>query len=368
MSSNNYDSNINTGNYEEYFLLYVDRELDPQQMKMVESFVDANPHLRAELELLMDSTLTPETFSFDKTSLMADKMQLPSPHEELLLYIDEELPAKQRNIVELEIASNNEYASLHAQLLKARLDPDEVVPYPNKKELYRRTGSIVAFRPWMRVAAAVILMAGASGMYLSRQQDSHTTGFANAFPADTHKKNENVTVVKPSSTEKIVAPTEDKRNAAATTEEKQNEVANVITVKDKRKLNLPLQKMKLLPQQIQEQQIAQSPKQNAANDIANVVSEIPKVPMTTVGEFENTGVVNNSVVTKTPAMTLNNGTATEGPGNEKTQVEPKVASNERKGSVKGFLRKATRLIEKKTGIDPTSDGELLIGMVAVNLK
>jgi hypothetical protein len=41
----------------------------------------------------------------------------------------------------------------------------------------------------------------------------------------------------------------------------------------------------------------------------------------------------------------------------------------KKGSVKGFLRKATRLIEKRTGFDPTNEnGELLLGVVAVKLK
>ncbi|HEU0065523.1 MAG TPA: hypothetical protein VFQ58_10840, partial [Flavisolibacter sp.] len=46
-----------------------------------------------------------------------------------------------------------------------------------------------------------------------------------------------------------------------------------------------------------------------------------------------------------------------------------VADNNHKGSLKSFLRKAARVIEKKTGIDPANENEeLLIGAVAVKLN
>ena len=42
--------------------------------------------------------------------------------------------------------------------------------------------------------------------------------------------------------------------------------------------------------------------------------------------------------------------------------------NDKKGSFRGFLRKATRFIERRTGINPTNeDDELLIGAVAIKL-
>jgi hypothetical protein len=45
-----------------------------------------------------------------------------------------------------------------------------------------------------------------------------------------------------------------------------------------------------------------------------------------------------------------------------------LASVNKKGSVRGFLRKATRFIERRTGINPVNeDDELLIGVVAIKL-
>jgi vesicle coat complex subunit len=81
---------------------------------------------------------------------------------------------------------------------------------------------------------------------------------------------------------------------------------------------------------------------------ANLIPEV-STPSIDVSHKEN---LNNLVVTSTsPERTTGIGTQTN------------------KGSVRGLLRKATRLIEKRTGIDPTNDdGELLIGAVALRLK
>ena len=56
---------INRNNYEEFFLLYVDGELDAAQQHTVENFVQQNPDLAVELEMLLHTKLTPESISFD---------------------------------------------------------------------------------------------------------------------------------------------------------------------------------------------------------------------------------------------------------------------------------------------------------------
>src|SRR2546421_4851006 len=47
----------------------------------------------------------------------------------------------------------------------SKLDGTERVTYPNKEELYRRTQKIVPFKTWMRIAAAIILIAFMGMLY-----------------------------------------------------------------------------------------------------------------------------------------------------------------------------------------------------------
>ena len=61
---------INTTNYEEYFLLYVDNELTPAEKDAVEKFVLQHPALQEEFSLLKQTVLAPEMIEFgDKQSL-----------------------------------------------------------------------------------------------------------------------------------------------------------------------------------------------------------------------------------------------------------------------------------------------------------
>ncbi len=61
---------INTTNYEEYFLLYIDNELSTEQKTAVENFIEANPRYQKEFELLKQTFLTPEHIEFEDKVLL----------------------------------------------------------------------------------------------------------------------------------------------------------------------------------------------------------------------------------------------------------------------------------------------------------
>ena len=63
--------NINRHNYEELFLLYIDGEMNAEQKQMVEAFAEANPDLKEELEMLKETVL----FA-DSDLVFADKASL----------------------------------------------------------------------------------------------------------------------------------------------------------------------------------------------------------------------------------------------------------------------------------------------------
>src|ERR1700712_4222508 len=96
---------INRNNYEELFLLYVDDELDAELKIAVENFVQQNPDLAVEFNMLLQTKLVAEgTIFLDKENLLRTEGNSinASNHEEyFLLYIDNELSAAKREEVEM---------------------------------------------------------------------------------------------------------------------------------------------------------------------------------------------------------------------------------------------------------------------------
>lgn len=342
---------IHRGNYEEFFILYMDNELSEEQVKMVDEFVAAHPDLKAELEMLISTKLPLEEFSFDKTGLLAENMKLSSVDEDLLLYIDNELPAGEKKKVELELASNEDYQLQHQVLLQTKLDPSETIAYPNKKELYRREERVVSIKIWMRVAAAVIVIAVGGILYFQNSSpSSSTTSPITAGPSKNIQKNE----VKNDQPSQVVPPSVNynKNEIAVSNTPKKEVTQNKISDKTDVKVESP----------VQQNEIAYTPEEVKEDVIERpVVKNIEAIRDNNIEE--TTASVNKEFVTSSLANRLDNSSGDD----EKIEID--YASNDdRKGSLKGFLRKATRMIEKRTGIDPTNDGELLIGAVAINLK
>lgn len=360
MSFNTNDTNttINLGNYEEYFILYMDNELNTEQVKMVEAFLLLHPDLQAELELLLSTKLPAEDFSMNKEALLAASMKMSAIDEELLLYIDNELPVEKKKILELELASNKQYQLQHQLLLQTRLDATEVVVYPNKEELYHRTERVLPFKLWMRIAAVVLVMATMGVLYF-------TSNDAASVPPQT------VAEIKPTpkSSEPLQGhgktPSADQALqqtiAVNRVEQKQNEVA---AITNKKVAN------KDVHDAVEETNAI------AANTVVNDIAvEHPSAKGTTAIDFNATTeavtasfdpseqILNTSPVTSVLSQRNTiNATATAVP-------QHAVASDNEKGSFKSFFRKATRLIERKTGIEPANDNdELLIGAVALKLN
>ena len=131
---------INLGNYEEYFILYMDNELSAEQKLLVEKFISSHPHLADELEVLMNTRLPVDEVSFHgKDDLLASAMKATIVDESLLLYIDNELTASDKAAVEDKIKADENYALQHTALMQTKLDSSEKILHPNKKELYRNT-------------------------------------------------------------------------------------------------------------------------------------------------------------------------------------------------------------------------------------
>ncbi|WP_343700347.1 hypothetical protein [Chitinophaga sp.] len=152
---------IHISNYEEFLYSYVDGELNAAETAALEAFLDAHPHLRQELEVLMATRLVPEkevVFDAKSSLYRSSTVNLQNYEPFLLSYIDGELNVEEAAAVE-QFAATHPAVQQELEIWKAtRLQPDLNVRFENKAALYRHTATVRRMRPayWWAAAAAVV--------------------------------------------------------------------------------------------------------------------------------------------------------------------------------------------------------------------
>lgn len=146
-------------NYEEYFLLYVDNELNAEQRLAVEDFVAQNEDLRVELEMVQQTILSSDTIRFkEKESLLKKESGISIHNYEayFLLSVDDELNSKEKDSVEKFVLQHPNLQDEFTFLHQTKLKPETLV-FKNKEVLLRKERRVVPIF-WMRmsVAAAVL--------------------------------------------------------------------------------------------------------------------------------------------------------------------------------------------------------------------
>jgi anti-sigma factor RsiW len=340
--------NIDRYNYEEYFLLYVDNELPVDQKKQVERFVKHNPDLEEELVMLQQSRLIPDNnIVFEGKELLMKEnnnslINSGNYEEWLVLYVDDELSNEERTRVE-------QFAALHAQVqaelnlfLQTKLQAEEV-KFPNKELLYKRENKVrVISMTWWRVAAAILIIgAGITTYSVLNTKDNEA---ASGHVAERQ-------LVKPKPTDQ-----QSRQSDAAVSVEDKNQVAviNPRNVRSSREKLPQKQTTKESPDNL----IAGS--EIAADETkkrAEVISEL--------NTLESNSEMNTASIQAKPQQIINESNVT----NQVSETPDDYATNNENKRLRGIFRKATRFIERTSGINPANDdNRVLIGAVAVNLK
>lgn len=156
---------ITRNNYEEYFLLYADDELSAAEKIAVEEFVMLNPDLREELITLQQLKIKPEAnIIFENKNLLFKQSNENSfinnnnYEEYFILYADDELNHETKIVVEKFVHANPSLQQEFELLLSAKLQPDNNIVFSDKEILYKDERRKIIFLPWMRVAAAAIVL------------------------------------------------------------------------------------------------------------------------------------------------------------------------------------------------------------------
>ena len=155
--------NINLHNYEEYFLLYADKELSREERLEVEQFIQQNPELEEEFDMINSAILEPEMFQLQDKSFLfkstgTDYINKINYEEIFVAYHDGELSEEQKTQAEDFLKENPELRDDFLLISQAKIQPDPV-SFPDKKSLLRKehsgmTGRIILFRS---LAAAAVL-------------------------------------------------------------------------------------------------------------------------------------------------------------------------------------------------------------------
>ena len=154
---------ITRNNYESYFLLYIDNELDAAGRKNVDDFVKMNPDLRMELDALQQTIFPAEAIAFPGKENLLRKEVPAELEEKILLIIDNELHVSEVSFLQQTIRSTPALQQEYESLSLAKLDNSEIIPFPDKTILYKHSQASVILLYFRRFAVAAMIAGILSG-------------------------------------------------------------------------------------------------------------------------------------------------------------------------------------------------------------
>ena len=342
---------INRQNYEEYFLLYIDDELNAAEKRAVKEFVDQHPDLKIELEMLQQSVLHPDLIVFhDKDVLLKNSSSFINEtnyEEYFVLYGDGELNDEQKDGVEQFVYRNPAHQVEFELIQKARLQPDIQVAFPDKASLYRTEDDdekVFVIR-WWRISAAAVLFIFLSGLgwYMVSENASSPT-VATKTPS---KKVEQPVDTKPAQRQESTAK---KDPVANTTNDQKTEI-----VKTEVQGRVVPQQRKAVKQTLMVPENVEHEIQGRNIQIAsNVTKEKPKV---NIDKVESSGSLASQVTKELIEVEV--GLAEPDPyvyAASNDQIEILNTTVSKKNKLRGLIRKVSRVVEKTTNIE-TGDGK-----------
>jgi hypothetical protein len=311
---------ITRDNYEEFFLLYVDNELSATDRRLVERFVADNPDMGEEWESLLQCRLEPERFIFPGKEELIKEEENPWPEK--------------------------------------IFEPDMTIVFPGKESLYRKEKHRrVVLYPWWRVAAAALILIAAGGYFFLpvKKQDSRLAAGVSrkkdtpaVTPATTAALYPTESTEKKKPEEKQEKPRENQTKPVPAIKKKTDPAVAQIMSKEKTP-EIRAVEPTVLPQQVTRPE---------EHSIAAVdPGEIAR-PLTAPEEIISKE--NSSFATQ---ALLNNATTANDDNNY--GAEP---ASQKKNKLRGIFRRASRVFEKTADRDDDGQRKVLIGAFQFALK
>lgn len=373
--------NITRHNYEEFFLLYVDNELNIAQRKAVETFVEENPDLRPELSMLQQSILPADDqiVFLDKQSLLKTSSTLnpvndTNCEEYFILYADDELTNEQKDQVEQFVYRNPQQQANFELLQQVRLMPDSSIVFPDKYALYRseeeEKAPVVRMRWWrIAAAAAVLLFVGGMGWYTMIKDGGKNPVKENSFvQSETSGTKQPVPSVKdnaqPALANNEQSTANDQAPALATNidkkDQQQDQSAPKLPVIVKASKTDDLAVVKKIDKKKDEakrniQDLPNVPQEKSvALTIPDKVKASKVISPSTVGETNKYNTTPNGFTAEQIEKSMNESMATLNPDLKPEYIDEPIYPTEpdnKKNRMRGFFRKVSRVFDKATNAD-----------------
>lgn len=173
---------INKENWQTWFLLFVDNELNENEKQEVIQFANLHPQLKEELALLKDTKETEDSsICFSKKSSL-----LKLSDETIINYFDGELcnddvrwvyPIIQNNIKQVE------------NINQLYLTPDASIVFPDRNKLLKTENQSKRFPLWMKLSIAATIAGLMFGIYFYNNQGQPSGKYLANTIRDNSKKN-----------------------------------------------------------------------------------------------------------------------------------------------------------------------------------
>ena len=375
MADKEVNMQINRYNYEEYFLLYTDDELNTQDREAVEEFVAMNPDLKEELALLQQYTLVPEELVFpDKSSLLKiagnDFIHAGNYETCFLLYADNELNDHDRECVEQFVQDHPRLKQEFDLIGKAVLTSDDSIHFPDRDSLLRHENGKVIGITWWKMAAAAVVLLVAGTLWLN-----------NGSPIEKHAIAQNKHS-EPSKLETAAGNSKSIKSDAPVSQTTNNQASSAAPDYAVAKKEVTGSKASHLSGNKrgtdnvkQVAQLVNNHVRQVQSQVENTVKQVQAANNTAFNTISSAVIKNQQSVideavtfsSSIPDSGNTNSEAIFASGNETNDVYVSNIPLDKKHALRGLFRKASRMINKATGIN-TGEKGILIGNIELALK
>jgi len=151
---------INRNNYEAYFIDYLEGNLDENLVNDFIEFIQQNPDLKEEMELINSVTLKPDQAEFDKKEdLYKEKLDIDSEFGRMAIAdLEGDLTDSEKKDFEEYLSKHPEKQKDKVLFAKTKLYPDKSIIFNNKSKLRKNSVGRSIFL-WAGRAAAILIVA-----------------------------------------------------------------------------------------------------------------------------------------------------------------------------------------------------------------